>query len=180
MTRPTYDDLVSTQQAWDTLLNAWKAGLFTNPYAVPQVADVGSLPTASDYDRCVAAVTDQNMLYMSDGTNWQPLGVLIDTTERACGYDEVNDRTIYKKSFTFTLANAGAQTQAHGISGLDVAKGDFMEVKATASDGTTVRQLPWYDGTDLLEVKVDATNITITSTKDETGTDAFVTLFYTK
>ena len=183
MTRPSLPDLDHGQESWDTTYNDNKDKLVAGPLPVHEVANHAAVVAlaAGSFDRCVVMATDTGLLYRSDGTNWHPVGGhLRNAAEIAVGYDYVKSKVIYAKSFSFTLANAGAATQAHGVTGLDVAKGDIMRVEAAASDGTTHRLLPWYDGTDRLEVKVDATNITITSTKDETGSDAVVTIYYTK
>lgn len=182
MAKPALTPIDHGQASWDADLNDNFGILFgANPTPIPEVANYAALPSAAAYTGCAVITTDTYLLWISDGSTWHPLTKAnASATETPCGYDAVNSQVIYRKSFTFTLANAGAQTQAHSITNLDVAKGAFFRIEAVASDGTTVRQLPWYDGTDHLEVKVDATDVTITSTKDETGSDAFVTLFYTK
>lgn len=77
MARPSYSDIASGQQGWDATLNDWKAGLFTNPYALPRVADFASLPAAANYEHCIAVVQDEHRAYMSDGTHWIPMdGIL--------------------------------------------------------------------------------------------------------
>lgn len=181
MSRPALTDITHGQESWDTTVNDNMDILVDGPLPIKEVANIAALPSAATHDRCIVATTDSGELWISDGTDWKAIGRLYDTTERACGYDAINSKTIYKKSFQIVgLANAGADSTAHGVTGLDVAKGDFHKVEAVAQDGTTIRVLPWYNGTDYLEVTVDATNIVITSSKDETGTDAFVTIYYTK
>lgn len=181
MAKPAITPIDSAVEAWDQAINDALDVLSDGPIPIKEYADAASLPTASSYDECLAFTSDTKTLWKSNGTVWIPLGgPVIASSEAPVGYDSIHSKVIYSKSFSFALANAGAQTQAHGITGLDVATGDFMQIEAVASDGTDVRALPWYDGTDRLEVKVDATNITITSTKDETSTTAFVTLYYTK
>ena len=180
MARPAVSPVEHGTESWDTTINDNSDIMLDGPFPIKEVANIAALPAAASFDRCLVATTDSSTLWISDGAVWKAIGRLVSTTERATGYSAVNSKTVYKKSFTFSLVDTGAKTQAHGVTGLDIAKGDFMSVEVVASDGTTVRVLPWYDGTDRLVVKVDATNITITSTKDETGTDAFVTLYYTK
>lgn len=183
MSRPTLTDIASGQESWDTTINANQDKLTAAPLPVVEYATLAALNSgapASSYDRCVAATAD-GLYWVSDGTQWVPLsGIVRVAAERAVGYDHVNSKVIYAQSYSFLLANAGAQTQAHGVTGLAVAEGSLSRVDAVASDGTTIRVLPWQDATDRLEVTVDATNITITSTKDESSVTAVVTLYYTK
>lgn len=180
MSKPELTDITSGQQGWDSTLNDNLAILRDGPLPIKSYANRAGLPAAGSNDECIAWVQDEERLYQSDGTNWWPLGLVADTAELIAGYDQINDKTIYKKTFSFLLANAGAATQAHGIGTEDLAEGSFWKIEGVAQDGSEVRMLPWYDGTDHLEVKVDTTNITVTSTKDESSTTAVVTLYYTK
>lgn len=180
MAKRLFTDLASALEGWDAIINDNLALLRDFPLPIKSYSSPANLPTAGQNNESIALTVTPAMLWSTNGTAWRPLEHYVDTTERLAGYDEINNKPIYAKTLQFTLANAGPATQPHGVSGLDVAKGNYLRVDATVSDGTTHRVLPWYDGTDRLEVTVNATNVVITSTKDETGSDATVTLYYTK
>ncbi len=70
MARPTYNIVIHGQQSWDADLNDNFTVLGSQSIPIPEYANFGSLPNAALNDRCLAATTDTNSLYFSDGTNW--------------------------------------------------------------------------------------------------------------
>jgi len=89
---------------------------------------------------------------------------------------------VLEKSFHVVgLANVATKSVAHGISGLNLAKGNYMHVHGTAQSGTVNRALPHpgISGSDAIEVTVDGTNINFICQANESATDAFLTLRYT-
>lgn len=175
-------DIENGLEAWDAIVNDNLAIRRDNPTPVKSYTNPTSLPSnpGSD-DEAIAITLTPFMLWANDGADWRPVrGEYVEAAERIAGYDEINDKVIYRQTFQFALANAGAASVAHGITGLDVGTGNYLKIEASASDGSRVRQLPWTDLGDYLDVQVDATDIIITSSADETATTATVTLFYTK
>lgn len=77
MTRPNIDPaaLISGSEAWDALLRDILGALAVTPFPVPQYADLGSLPAAGSYDRCLACVLDTEKLYFSKGGSWHEVTV---------------------------------------------------------------------------------------------------------
>lgn len=74
MPRPTPQQIQSSVQGWDAILNDWFSNLFTTPYPVPEFANLAALPSANLYDRCLAATITPAALYMSDGASWVQIG----------------------------------------------------------------------------------------------------------
>jgi len=75
MARPTLDDLDSTVQGWDTITNDNKDKLVAQPAPLVEYADYAALlaaAPANTFDRCIA-VTQDGRLWISDGTDWNPL-----------------------------------------------------------------------------------------------------------
>ncbi len=107
-------------------------------------------------------------------------GVQWDTVERetklVC---PLSGKKIYRKGVDLgLLANAGADTTAHGITGIGVAEGRYFRVRGFISDGTTMEDLVGAVG--VTSVEVNATNIVVTSSTDLSSHRAFVLLEYTK
>ena len=73
MARPSRFILASGIASWDADGDANFSLLFDKPFPMYQVASVGSLPSASSYDQCLALVND--ILYISNGSTWQPYQV---------------------------------------------------------------------------------------------------------
>lgn len=93
----------------------------------------------------------------------------------------VGPKTIYRKVVAFGAApNNTTKNVAHGITSLPVAKGAHLFVRATISDGTTPRPIPYYDGTNKIELKIDATNIIAISNFNASGSDIIAEVEYAK
>lgn len=92
-------------------------------------------------------------------------------------------KIIYSKRIAFgTLPSSTTKSVAHGITSFPVAAGSLVVIRATISNGTDVRPLSHYynDGTDTVKLKVDATNVVITTTTNMTAWTAVVELEYAK
>lgn len=155
--------------------------------------ELGILTTAGDLlgfstepDR-IPVGTDGQLLTVDSGeafgVAWaDPTPGLLDrsTTEQVSGFLDRNAATVYEKTVAFgALPNTTTATAAHGITDLDVT--ELIEILAWASDGSRVINLPFYDGTGLITIEVDATNVSITTDFDATGfTACDVFLRYTK
>lgn len=70
MTRPVLANLTQGQLGADTTINNNKAKLVDGPFPVKEYANFAALPAAGSYDRCIAALTDEGVLVISNGTIW--------------------------------------------------------------------------------------------------------------
>lgn len=86
----------------------------------------------------------------------------------------------FTKAFEIlTLANAGTDQTAHGITGLQL--NEYMAIEGVAYDGSAnAYALPFNDGTNALTLRVTATNVELVSNFDATGWNARVRLIYAK
>jgi hypothetical protein len=66
---------------WDTLINDL-IDVLAGPSAIGRYADFASLPTAGDYDGCMAVTISPPSAWFSNGTAWQPMapGMRVATT----------------------------------------------------------------------------------------------------
>lgn len=88
-------------------------------------------------------------------------------------------KPIYRKKIDFGLLPAtSTKNVAHGITGLNVAEGAHFRIWGVTSDGTDVGPLAFATG--VTDVKVDATNVKITTSSDQSSVYALVFLEYTK
>lgn len=73
MSRPVLDPSVfqSGIESWDALLRDFLSKIASTPFPVAQFANAAALPSASTYDRCLAATIDTNKLWFSNGTIWK-------------------------------------------------------------------------------------------------------------
>ena len=100
------------------------------------------------------------------------------TTEQVVG-TWIDGKPIYQKTINFgALPNATSKTVAHGISNID----RITSYDAIMSDGTDFQTLNccWTNGSNNIRSSVNKTNVTITSTYNVTGYNAYVTIQYTK
>lgn len=71
MARISYTALASGQQGWDATINGNLAVAFDGPFPFKEYATYGALPAAgADNVRCVAALTAEHRLVISNGTIW--------------------------------------------------------------------------------------------------------------
>lgn len=105
------------------------------------------------------------------------------TVEQDSGLKWTDGKTIYQKTLAVNLPNNNTATTAHGISGLarviKIEQGSFLKSSAwhalpRVGSGAVL--------TDMIEVFVDGTNISLKSTGDHAtgGSLADMTLWYTK
>lgn len=107
----------------------------------------------------------------------------LSTTEQATGIKALNGKMIYSKTLNnvATLPNASSKTLAHGISNFS----SVWFVYGISSSTTTGEQIPLPyaspTASDSVSVKVDSTNVTITTGNDKTAFNTgHITLYYTK
>jgi len=116
------------------------------------------------------------------GLRWAEVSGLLDreTTEQDSGFLEINNTAVREITVAFgALPNNTTTNVAHGITGLVLT--EMVEVRGWCSNGTTVRPLPWTDGTNAIAIEVNATNVSITTNFDASGyTSCDVFLRYTR
>ncbi len=78
---------------------------------------------------------------------------------------------LLKKIAFGALPNNTTKSVAHNIASFPVAKGSRVRVFGTISDGTTVKPIPFNDGTDNVRVSVTATNYVIQTGTNLSGWD---------
>jgi len=71
MARPTPATISSGLAAWDGDVDDNFGLIFTTPVPIAIYANFGALPAAASYDNCIAIITDEDVMCISDGTNWQ-------------------------------------------------------------------------------------------------------------
>ncbi len=74
MARPVHVPISSGLAAWDGEVDDNFDLVFVTPLPLGEYADFASLPLASDFEDCIAVIVDEDVLCISDGTNWQRLG----------------------------------------------------------------------------------------------------------
>jgi len=70
MARPAHVDVVSAVQNWDGQVRDNFDLVFETPYPIPVYDDFASLPTAGEYENCLAAIVDEDRMVYSNGTAW--------------------------------------------------------------------------------------------------------------
>lgn len=105
---------------------------------------------------------------------WRPVNAPIDTTSRDSGRVGVSAAPIQHKTLHVAgLPNNGTSAGIpHGISGFPVTLANYARIVALATDGTTVRPIPYYDGTNRITYTVDGTNVVITTNFNASAWDA--------
>lgn len=75
---PSLNAITSNLENWDAEVDDNFDQLvdlcFTNPFPAARYATTGALPAASSYENCLAFVEVDDLIYISDGTNWNPIG----------------------------------------------------------------------------------------------------------
>lgn len=78
MARPSFAAVPHGAQSWDAIVDSNFDKIGATPAPLAEFANVGALPAAGAYDRCVAVVTDDGNGYaaivISNGTTWKILG----------------------------------------------------------------------------------------------------------
>ncbi|MBN1605868.1 MAG: hypothetical protein JW940_04510 [Polyangiaceae bacterium] len=93
--------------------------------------------------------------------------------------DPFNSKPVYRKAIDLgLLPNTTSGTVAHGITSLNCAEGAYMRIEGVVSDGTDVTPITLTAS--LTVCKVDATNVTITTTADLSSSRGLLLLEYTK
>ena len=118
--------------------------------------------------------------YSSQESAWFPVQDLHSTTEHWTGRYAEGGLKLYAKCWTgLACPNNTTTTQAHSISNFDATKQVNFEISFT--DGTTVSEFNFVQSTSIIAyVKVNATNILITSNANISGSTADVRLEYSK
>lgn len=77
MSRPTLGDVAAGLESWDSLVRDNFTALTTGgALPVKEYASFAALPAAGNFDRCIAALTDEKILVISDGAAWQRVPAL--------------------------------------------------------------------------------------------------------
>lgn len=71
MARPTPATISSGLAAWDGEVDDNFGLIFSTPLPLAIYASFAALPAAASYDNCIAVITDEDVMCISDGTNWQ-------------------------------------------------------------------------------------------------------------
>jgi hypothetical protein len=74
MGRPSHVPISSGLAAWDGEVDDNFNLAFSTPIPISVYANYAALPTASDYDNCLAMLSDEDTLVTSNGTIWIRLG----------------------------------------------------------------------------------------------------------
>ena len=118
--------------------------------------------------------------YSSKETAWFPVQKYYSTAEHWTGRYGEGGAKIYAKSFAgLACPNNTTSTHSHSISNFDASK--QVDFEASFTDGTTVSEFNFTQSSSILcYIKVNATNILITSNFNLSGSTADVRLEYTK
>lgn len=108
------------------------------------------------------------------------LNATADTSEQDTGRLGPSGNRVWRKFVSCGAApNTTFKLVAHGITGLPVAKGSYLFVRAMASNATTAFPVPVFDGAlTLFAVAVNATYVVISTTFNATSYDIVVELEY--
>lgn len=103
------------------------------------------------------------------------------TSEINTGFTWTDGSAIYKKTIVFGKApNATTKNVAHGISNLGVViKFEGFGFSSSSSKYTPIPWSPASSGS-MMDLSVDDTNITMTSSSDRSAWSFTITLYYTK
>jgi hypothetical protein len=119
--------------------------------------------------------TDAWWGYNKEETLWHPLQKYYSTTEQWTGKYH-NSNKVYGKLLQLAdFPSSGSKTYAHSITSFDY----MVAHEAWATDLTDEIPIPYVDA-NLIYLKVDATNVTITVTSDRSAFDGWIFLEYTK
>ena len=112
--------------------------------------------------------------YSSQESEWHPLQDGYDTTARWTGKYSYDGNKIYEKTVSFgALPNTTNSTTAHSISNLRLT--DTIRASGWAEGTSDVFEIPNRE----IGIKIDATNITITTDADYSSYDGFIRIEYT-
>ena len=134
-------------------------------------ADASSVPTS---------ISDLGQVTSSD-VDWSTMPGSYSTTEQKTPFTWIDGKPIYKKTFSFTLANAESTTVNHGISNFGLLiKFEGTVVQSSAKNVPIPRTLIDFN------YQVGLEGVTATSFEVDVGANgprgkqAYVTLWYTK
>lgn len=93
------------------------------------------------------------------------------------GYTWVDGKHIYKKTVNFgALPNNTTKAVAHNISNLD----QVIRIDGIVNAGSSWQPLGYYDGGAIRVAYAGNTNVNIYTTSNQSGSSAYITLYYTK
>ena len=118
--------------------------------------------------------------YSSQESAWYPVQKRHSTTEHWTGRYGEGGSKVYAKCFTgLACPNAATSTHAHNVTNFDATK--LVNFEASFTDGTTVTELNFVQSTSVIAyMKVNATNMLVTSNANISGSTLDVRLEYTK
>lgn len=118
--------------------------------------------------------------YSSVEAEWFPVQTLYSTTEHWTGRYGEGGSKIYAKCFAgLSCPNTTTTNHAHSITGLDISK--RIDFEASFNDGSTSQEINFsQSATIMIYLKIDGTNLKITSTANFSSNTADVRLEYCK
>lgn len=75
MARPSHVGISSGLEGWDGEIDDNFDLVFSTPIPIAIYDDFASLPAAASYEDCLAVIVDEDVLCISDGSNWKRIGV---------------------------------------------------------------------------------------------------------
>lgn len=97
MARPAPTDLAHGQESWDSTANGNLDVAFDGPYPLKEYANFAALPAAASYDRCIAALTDEHRLVISNGSAWLRLPHMAAAVADAAGWADATAQTKFNE-----------------------------------------------------------------------------------
>jgi len=74
MSRPSHVTISSGLEAWDGEVSDNFDLAFSTPFPIAIYANFAALPAAGSYDECLAVISDEDILCISNGTTWKRIG----------------------------------------------------------------------------------------------------------
>jgi hypothetical protein len=148
MARPTRNTVNHGAESWDTAINDNFAMILDTPFPVPIYANAASLPSASAYEDCLAAVQDTDSLYISDGTSWNLVGVNVftDLIDTPSSYSGQAGKYVKVKA-----AENGLEFADAGAGGEDISPEFKNELSSTEAFTGEL----WHDGKPIYVKEID-------------------------
>lgn len=185
-TIPTVNNGTLTIQQNGTTIDTFTANQSTN--VTVDLSDttysdfVGATSSAAGSAGLVPAPTSgDNTKYLKGDGTWQSVADNYSTSEVNTGATWIDGKPIYKKTFSFTLANAESTTVNHGISNF----GLLIKFEGAAVSSST-KSVPIPRTLTDLNYQVGLEGVTTTSFEVDVapsgprGRQAYITLWYTK
>jgi len=133
-------------------------------------------------ERFSIAATRQVVFWDATSATLRPLNAPHSTTEQDTGALGPAGNRVWRKLIAFgALPNNTTKSVAHGISSMPTAKGAYVRIGGSMSDGTTGIALPTVAAgasRNIVELRWDATNVIAQTNYNASGSDAVIELVY--